>query len=77
MARKQLTPEVAFSQAIADLATTPDPGGAAAHGTCVYSTTTSRLMEWSGSYWRIVPSVTVGTTAPTSPRVGDVWIDTN
>ena len=23
------------------------------------------------------PSVTVGNTAPVSPRVGDLWIDTN
>lgn len=24
-----------------------------------------------------VPQITVGTTAPTSPAVGDLWVDTN
>lgn len=23
------------------------------------------------------PTITVGTTAPTSPQVGDLWVDTN
>lgn len=27
--------------------------------------------------WQMVPKITVGTTAPVSPGVNDVWIDTN
>lgn len=69
--------EVLPPVAIAENAATPDPGGTAARGTRVYSTTTSRLMEWHGSYWKSMPAVYVGTTAPTSPLIGDLWVDTN
>jgi hypothetical protein len=27
--------------------------------------------------WQALPNITVGTTAPSSPAVNDVWIDTN
>jgi hypothetical protein len=31
----------------------------------------------SGTQLPNIPQITVGTTAPTSPRVNDLWIDTN
>jgi hypothetical protein len=27
--------------------------------------------------WVVLPNITVGTTAPSSPAINDVWIDTN
>jgi len=27
--------------------------------------------------WTAIPRITVGTTAPSSPAINDVWIDTN
>ena len=37
--------------AIADGATTPDPGGADASGASVWSTTTNSLLIWTGTAW--------------------------
>lgn len=75
--RKNLTTELYVSGALAEGATGPDPGGSAAHGVRAYSTSLGRLMEWRGTFWASVPDITVGTTAPTSPRAGDLWVDTN
>lgn len=77
MPRQNLSAELPPAAAIAEGATTPDPGGSAAHGVRLYSTTLSRMVEWTGTFWKSVPLVTTGTTAPSNPRVGDVWIDTN
>lgn len=60
--------------ALADGATTPDPGEA---GPWAWSTTLGCPMFWEGSRWRAVVAISVGTTAPASPQVGDLWIDTN
>ena len=27
--------------------------------------------------WQTIPKITVGTTAPSEPQVGEIWIDTN
>lgn len=59
--------------AIAEGATTPDPGGPA----IVKSSTTGFFMNWDGSAWRTLIPVHVGTTAPASPVVGQLWLDTN
>lgn len=58
--------------AIAEGATTPDPGSAA----LAWSSTTSRVMQWSGSAWHSLVPIHVGTSAPSNPQTGDVWIDT-
>lgn len=62
------------SLAIAEGATTPDPG---ITGVLVYSSTTARLMEWSGTAWKTHTRTYVGTSAPSNPAVGDLWVDTN
>jgi hypothetical protein len=49
MARRQLTPVIPPTLALAEAAATPDPGVA---GAIAYSSTTGRLMEWTGSAWR-------------------------
>jgi hypothetical protein len=62
------------SLAIAAGATTPNPG---LPGVWVWSTTLNLPVHWDGDSWKANTSVTVGTTAPSNPSVGDVWIDTN
>ena len=61
--------------AIAEGATTPDPGAA---GCWAWSTTLSGIVFWDGARWRkATPGITVGTTAPANPAVGQLWVDTN
>lgn len=42
--------------AIAEGATTPDPGGTAARGAIVWSTTLSAVVRWSGTAWNAMAS---------------------
>lgn len=63
-----------LSLAISAGATTPNPGVV---GVTAWSTTLVRQVVWNGTSWNAAPSVTVGTTAPSSPLNGDIWIDTN
>ena len=74
MATQELSFVGPLSLAIAEGATTPDPGYL---GTRVYSTTTQRVMEWRGNAWISTARISVGTTAPSNPSVGDLWVDTN
>lgn len=61
--------------AIAEGATTPDPGAA---GCWAWSTTLSGIVFWDGARWRrATPGITVGTTAPANPATGQLWVDTN
>jgi len=39
--------------------------------------TDGELYAREASAWAKIPRITVGTTAPASPGVGDIWIDTN
>lgn len=59
--------------AVAEGATTPDPGGSG----WAWSSTLGAPVFWDGTRWRGVVPVSVGTTAPANPGVGHVWIDTN
>jgi len=54
--------------------TTPNPGTT---GYQAWSSTLGRPVYWDGTYWHPEASVSVGTTAPANPAVGDIWIDTN
>lgn len=74
MATQELSFLAPLQLAIAEGATTPDPGF---EGVRVYSTTLTKLVEWRGGAWHAVARVHVGTSAPTTPAVGDLWVDTN
>lgn len=56
MAKSLSTFLVPPNLAIAAGATTPDPGGTAARGVTVWSTTENALIRWSGSSWALVAS---------------------
>lgn len=51
MARSEQTFVAPPSLAVAAGATTPDPGGTAARGVLIWSTTTGSLLQWSGTAW--------------------------
>lgn len=68
---------IPLSIAVADGATSPDPGSTAAVGTLAWSSTLSRPVRWDGAAWRVQPQVYTGSSAPSSPQNGDVWFDTN
>lgn len=68
---KDLSLRAPVSLAIAEGATTP----AAANGALAWSTATSRVMQFNGTSWHALRATHVGTTAPSNPQVGDVWID--
>lgn len=74
MTIQQVSIVAPVSRAIAAGATTPNPGYLGAE---VWSTTTNTMMRWNGASWQASAAVTVGTTAPSNPAVGDAWIDTN
>lgn len=74
MATQDLSFAAPLSLAIAEGATTPNPGF---DGTRVYSTTTQKVMEWRNGAWLSTARVSVGTAAPSNPAVGDLWVDTN
>lgn len=40
-----------------------------------WSTTLSRVVQFNGTSWHALRAVHVGTTAPSNPQTGDVWID--
>jgi hypothetical protein len=56
MATLQETYVVPPNLAIAEGATTPDPGGVAARGAVIWSTITGSLLRWSGTAWGAVSS---------------------
>lgn len=70
---KDLSIRVLPALAIAEGATTPDPGGKA----WVWSTTLGAPVFWDGTRWRGVVAISVGVTAPANPAVGNIWIDSN
>lgn len=75
MAREELGFRRPPSLAIAEGATTPDPG---VDGVTVWSSTTGRLMVWDeglGAWHAYVP-IHVGATAPSNPGSGHLWVDT-
>ena len=73
MATKSLRYEGLPELAIAEGATTPNPG---ISGVRAWSTTLSRVMYWDGSKWAsFQPNITVSATAPPSPYVGQLWLD--
>lgn len=70
---RDLTPRAFPALAVAEGATTPAPDGRS----WIWSTTLSRPMFWDGARWRAASAISVGTTAPANPAVGDLWVDTN
>lgn len=75
MATKSLRYEGLPEVAISEGASTPNPG---IPGVRVWSTTLSRVMYWNGSVWAsLQPTITVSTTAPASPVIGQLWLDIN
>lgn len=74
MAASELAYRQLLQLAVAEGATTPNPGVA---GLWAWSTTTGRPMQWDGSAWHAHVPVHVGGTAPSNPAANDVWIDTS
>lgn len=50
------------SSAVAEGATSPDPGGTSARGVTLWSTTTNALMRWGGTSWSRIVTGAPGTT---------------
>lgn len=48
-------------------------------GVIVRLTTDDKPYHCDGVKWEVLsaPRITVGTSAPSSPEVGDLWVDTN
>lgn len=43
-----------------------------------YETDTGKTYAWDGAAWdQVATAISVGTTAPSSPAVNDLWVDTN
>ena len=59
---------------VAEGDTSPNPGES---GIWVWSTTLNRPMYWNGTIWTAGLEITVGTTAPASPVLNQLWVDTN
>lgn len=74
MTRKSLSFEALPSLAIAEGATTPDPGQS---GVWVWSSTLGRPVMWNGTNWSVNQLITVSDTAPSSPYTGQLWLDTS
>ncbi len=74
MARKSLSLEQLPRLALAEGATSPDPGTS---GAWAWSTTLSRPMMWNGTVWSVNYLITVSDTAPSSPYEGQLWLDTS
>jgi hypothetical protein len=55
-------------------ATAPAVGVA---GAMYFNTTSNTLFISDGTIWMTHVEITVGTTAPSNPAVGDLWVDTN
>lgn len=70
---RDLTPRGLPNLAVSEGATTPASDDRA----WIWSTTLNRPMFWDGSRWRATSAISVGTTAPANPAVGDLWVDTN
>lgn len=46
-------------------------------GAMYYNTTSTTLFVSNGTIWQPYVEMTVGTTAPSSPVTGDIWVDTS
>jgi hypothetical protein len=51
-------------------------GGSGGGGGIIEAPTDSVIYGRKNAAWTAVPTITVGNTAPVSPNVNDVWIDT-
>lgn len=58
--------------------TPPTPASGPDSGYSFYETDTKKTYAWTGTTWELaaVP-IAVGTSAPGSPAVNDLWVDTN
>ena len=74
MARRSLSIETLPALAIAEGATTPNPGNP---GAWAWSTTLNRPVHWNGSAWSVNQLITVSSTAPASPYTNQLWLDTS
>lgn len=72
MTTKSLRFESLPSLAIAEGATTPNPGQT---GVWVWSTTINRPIMWNGTNWSVNQLITISTTAPSSPYTNQLWLD--
>lgn len=72
MATKSLGFQSLLSLAVAEGATTPDPGQP---GVWAWSTTLSRPVHWNGTRWSVNELITISDTAPSSPYEGQLWLD--
>ena len=70
MAKKQLTPIDMNGLAVTNLPVTPTNANDASSKS--YTDTKLPGTAFSGT-----SKITVGTSAPSSPSVGDIWVDTN
>lgn len=48
----------------------------AEEGMICYCKDVDQVYVWSGVAWVVRPKITVSSSAPTSPQVGDLWVDT-
>lgn len=74
MPRKNLSLELLPSLAIAEGATSPNPGSP---GVWAWSSTLNRPVMWNGSSWSVNQLITISDTAPSSPYLGQLWLDTS
>lgn len=61
--------------AVAAGATTPSAGT----GSLIWSTTANTTLQFNGTSWQPMgagPLITVSDTAPSSPALNDLWLDT-
>lgn len=66
------------AQRIAFVPAPPVPASGPSPGYFWYETDTGKTYAYDGANWDLtaVP-IAVGTTAPVSPNVNDLWVDTN
>lgn len=59
MSKQQLGFEIPVTLAVLINAATPDPGGAAATGVIIYSSTEAQFLRWDGAKWILLQSSSV------------------
>lgn len=68
---KRLAPLGMPSLAVGEGATSPNPG----YQAVAWSTTLNAVVHWNGSAWTVQQQITVSATAPSTPYVGQLWLD--
>lgn len=66
------------AQRLAFVPSPPTPASGPSPTYFWYETDTLKSYVWDGAAWdQVTPAIHVGTTAPSSPAVNDLWVDTN